>query len=91
MFEQKGCPWCAKWDREIGPIYAKSDEGKRVPLRRVDIDSPRPSDLAALGHIRYTPTFVVMDVGKEVGRITGYPGDDMFWGLLGQILAKLPQ
>lgn len=91
MFEQKGCPWCAKWDREIAPIYPKSAEGERLPLRRVDIDQPRPADLASLGPIRYTPSFVALEGGKEVGRITGYPGDDVFWGLLGQIMAKLPQ
>ena len=35
------------------------------------------------------PTFVLFDEGREIGRITGYPGDDAFWGLLGKMLADM--
>ena len=24
MFRRDGCSWCAKWDREIAPIYPKT-------------------------------------------------------------------
>ena len=40
VFEQKGCVWCQRFDREIAPTYPKTDEGKRAPLRRVDIGKP---------------------------------------------------
>jgi len=46
MFEQAGCSWCEAFDREIAPIYHKTAEGQRAPLRRVDIDQPVPQDLA---------------------------------------------
>ncbi len=26
----------------------------------------------------------------EVGRIVGYPGEDHFWGLLGELFQRLP-
>jgi thioredoxin-related protein len=39
--------------------------------------------------VRYTPTFVVVDHGHEVGRITGYIDDESFWGLLDALAAKL--
>ena len=42
-----------------------------------------------LDDLTFTPTFAVVENGWEVGRIRGYPGDDFFWGLLGQILARL--
>lgn len=38
MFERDGCAWCAQWDREIGPIYPKTQEAQRFPLRRVNLD-----------------------------------------------------
>ena len=38
MFRRAGCPWCAAWDREIGPIYAKTEVGQRTPVRHVDLD-----------------------------------------------------
>lgn len=82
MFEQEGCPYCAQWDRNVGRVYAKTDEAAILPLRRVDLHATRPADLRAIGGVRFTPTFVVMHCGKEVARITGYLGDEQFWGLL---------
>jgi hypothetical protein len=89
MFEQAGCEWCAKFDREIAPIYPKTEEGQRAPLRRVNIDQPLPKDLAFIQVERLTPLFVMVDKGREVGRIRGYPGDDNFWGLLGVLIKRL--
>lgn len=82
MFEADDCPWCAQWNAEVGVIYAKTEEGRELPLRRVDIHGPRPSDLAWINRITFTPTFVLVDSGREFGRVTGYPGEDNFWGLL---------
>ncbi len=91
MFESKICEWCDAWHAEIGPIYPKTDEGKRAPLRTVDIHDARPGDLTDIDGIRFTPTFVLLaDDGNEIGRINGYPGEDFFWGLLGELIAKLP-
>jgi thioredoxin-related protein len=89
MFEAAGCPYCARWNREIAPIYPKTEEGKRAPLRRVDIAAPRPADLAGIANIVYTPTFVLLEDGREIGRIVGYRGDEVFWSLLAELFAKL--
>jgi hypothetical protein len=90
MFEDRGCAWCAAWHEEIGPIYPKTAEGRRAPLRRVDLGEARPPDLSELRAITYTPTFVLLEQGEEVGRILGYPGEDFFWGLLGELIERLP-
>jgi len=89
MFDEAGCPWCARWEREIGPIYPKTAEGKRAPLRQVDI-SDQPRDGSLQTPVRFTPTFVMLVSGQEVGRIEGYPGEDFFWMLLGQLVETLP-
>ena len=34
----------------------------------------------------FTPTFVLVEDGKELGRIEGYAGDEFFWFLLGRLL-----
>jgi hypothetical protein len=90
MFERAGCPWCARWNREIGPIYPKTSEGQLAPLRRIDIQAGR-SDLVLATPVRFTPTFVLADQGREVGRITGYMSEDFFWGLLTDMLARIPR
>jgi len=89
MFEQKGCVWCQRFDREIEHAYDKTTEGKRAPLRRVDIAKPQPADLAFAKRERFTPVFVLVDNGREFGRIRGYPGDTFFWGLLANMMERL--
>jgi thioredoxin-related protein len=89
VFEQAGCVWCETFDRDIAPIYPKTVEGQRAPLRRVNIDHILPSDLAFLETERLAPVFVLVEKGQEIGRIRGYPGEDHFWGLLGALIRKL--
>lgn len=89
MFEQAGCAWCQVFDREIAPVYPKTTEGQRAPLRRVTLGEPLPADLAFIDTERLTPLFVLVDKGREIGRIRGYPGEDHFWGLLGALIKKL--
>ncbi len=89
MFEQAGCPWCQKFDREIGPIYGKTEEGLRAPLRHVDIEKALPPDLAFVQVERFTPVFVLVDKGREIGRIRGYGGEEMFWTQLYMLMQKL--
>ena len=82
MYRRAGCPYCLAFDREIGPIYPKTDIGKRVPLRHVDIDKDADKSVKLKSPIRYTPTFVVVEDGQEKARIEGYPGEFFFWGVL---------
>jgi len=88
MFERAGCVWCARFDAEIAPIYGKTEESQAAPLRRVDLGRPLPADLARIDPGAFTPTFVVVDEGREIGRIRGYPGDAFFFGLLNRILTS---
>lgn len=89
MFEKAGCPWCKSFDREIAPVYPKTDEGLRAPLRRVDIDAALPADLAFIQVERLTPLFVLVHKGREIGRIRGYGGEEMFWMQLFMLMEKL--
>ncbi|HEX2843167.1 hypothetical protein [Hyphomicrobium sp.] len=84
MVEEPGCRFCRQWDAEIGGGYRKTSEGRFAPLKRVRREDPEVKGLAP---IVYTPTFVVMRSGEELGRITGYPGADYFYEELRPILA----
>lgn len=89
MFERKGCIWCQRWDRDVGATYGKTQESKLLPLRRVDLDRRETGNILLAGPVLFTPTFIVVDNGREVGRITGYMSEDSFWGLLGTYADKL--
>ena len=88
MIDRIGCEWCEAWDREIGPIYPLTDAGRRAPLMRSNIRSPLPDGVSLDRPARFTPTFVLLRDGAEIGRIDGYPGEDFFWGLLDAMLER---
>lgn len=87
MAEEKGCMWCARWSAEIGPIYPKTPEGRTAPLMRYDLHAQTP-DFTLARPVHFTPTFLLVKDGQEVGRIEGYPGEDFFWGLLGMMFER---
>lgn len=90
MVERDGCHWCERWNKEIAHIYPKTAEGRRAPLRRVDIHA-LPDDVAFTSHPVFTPTFVLVDNGQELGRLEGYAGPDFFWHLLSGLLNAHPE
>ena len=91
MVETRGCAWCIIWHREIGPAYPRTAEGRRAPLRTVDLSRLDELQLELTGgRVTATPTFILVEDRREVGRIVGYPGAEFFWHLLGEQLAKLP-
>ena len=87
MAEEDGCMWCARWHEEIGPIYPKTAEAGIAPLQSYDLHSDQP-DVAFERRVLFTPTFILVDEGKELGRIEGYPGEDLFWGLLSMMFEQ---
>ncbi len=89
MFNSPVCEWCEVWEEEIGVFYDKTADARVAPVRRIDIDAERTGALKDIRPIIYTPTFVVIDGGAEIGRITGYPGEDFFWWMLGGLTAEL--
>ncbi|MFN3347935.1 thioredoxin family protein [Pseudorhodoplanes sp.] len=86
MYRRAGCPYCLAWDREIGPVYPKTEIGKTLPLRQVHLDRGKDSSVELKSPIIYTPTFVLVEDGKEKARIEGYPGEFFFWGVLEKLL-----
>ena len=86
MAEEPGCIWCAHWHAEIGPIYPKTGEGAAAPLRRINLQDPVPGDIVLARQVNFTPTFILLIDGNEKSRIEGYPNEEFFWALLGQML-----
>lgn len=84
-----GCMYCQMWREEILPIYPKTAEGKRLPLREVNLDKGMPDDLKHLAYPSFTPTFIIVDgENQEVGRILGY-NSEFFWGFVQKFIRKI--
>lgn len=85
MVERDGCKYCIDWNREIAPKYPKSAEGRFAPLQRVKSGD---SALKGFNPVIYTPTFLVVRNGEEIGRVTGYAGQMYFYEELDEQLVK---
>jgi len=76
MFDAPGCEFCERFEQEVGGAYGLTEEGRLAPLARRALDDGVPGHLALAEPVLYTPTFVLLRDGREVGRITGYPGNE---------------
>lgn len=85
MVDEPGCVYCRKWDAEIGRGYGRTAQGRFAPLVRV---RRKARELANLNPVIYTPTFILVRRGEEMGRITGYPGAEYFYSELDALLAQ---
>jgi thioredoxin-related protein len=89
MVDQRGCSYCVRFNKELAPAYASTPAGQIAPLRRVSPFKKWPADLANIKPITFTPVFILIDDGREVGRFFGYNGAENFWSQLNPLLAKL--
>jgi len=90
VVDREGCVYCERFEAEIAGAWPNTPEGESAPLRRVDLHGPWPEDLAGIARPTVTPTFVLLDDdGREVDRLLGYPGDEHFWFLVGEMLERL--
>ena len=88
MVDQQGCHYCEAWLDEIGPAYPKTAEGKFAPLLRRDISDGAPEGGSYARSVNFTPTFILMEEGRGLARIEGYPGEDFFWPILTKLLTE---
>ncbi len=79
MVTSPSCPWCDAFEEDVGHIYGKTPESAQFPLHRIDYFTKFTAPLAHIKAASVTPTFIVIKDHQEIGRIEGYPGDEMFW------------
>ena len=80
MFESPTCGTCKLFKREVLPIYAESPAGKVFPLWVAEMGGKVPFRLSE--PVTFTPTFVWVDNGVEVGRFAGYFGKAQFFNIV---------
>lgn len=83
------CGACMKWQHDIGPIYAKTQESKSLPLITVTLHDwqagQHPLATCDIGPVLGTPTFIQVFQCQELDRIVGYSNDELFWLALGRM------
>ncbi len=88
MFETKSCNYCKIFTRDVLPHFQMSRLSFKVPFQDVDIDKEGMGGYKLKYRIVSTPTFTMLNRGKEVGRITGYLPKKKFFRAVRYLLRK---
>lgn len=87
MIEQVGCSYCVAFNRDIAPIYEKTELGTSAPLVHADLRGDLPEGVTLASRPFVTPTFILLGPdGQEISRMTGFPGEDFFWPYVTQMI-----
>jgi hypothetical protein len=86
--EWMDCGYCKIFNRQMAWAYTSSAIGKKVPLRRLDILRRWPADLKQVNRPSYTPVFILVENGREVGRFDGYTSPQGFKQNLQRLLLR---
>lgn len=89
MFELEQCAPCQLFEKQIGRIYDRTEESRIAPLHRLAFGTP-PPEYAYVRPPAVAPSFVLVDHGRELGRIEGYTSDELFWMNLSTQLRLIP-
>ena len=85
MFSNESCSYCQKFMQEVELEYHDMIYAKKLPLRIIETKGRPPQwfqkavDEGNINAINSVPTFVVWDGAREVARLTGYAGKDVFY------------
>ena len=85
MFSNESCSYCQKFMNEVELEYHDTMYAKKLPLRIIETKGRPPLwfqkavDEGNINAINSVPTFVVWDGAREVARLTGYAGKDVFY------------
>lgn len=77
VYEDPSSDICQIFRQRIVPAF-RAARGTKVPMRFIDITTMVSDTPGLNGQITVVPTAVVMQDGREVGRIVGYWGPEAF-------------
>jgi len=80
--------WCGPCQM-MKPVFASVSEEYTGKLKFLKLDTQSESGLAAKFGIQGIPAFVILNNGKEVGRIVGYMDEDNFKSKIDSVLSQL--
>ena len=86
-FYSDTCAYCKAWENEIADIYVKTEFENEYKLSFIEFSrnvDPKKYGISLI--VKGTPTFIFMKDQKEVGRIEGYNGKELFWWQVDEIV-----
>ena len=87
VFEIGGCKYCTAFRDNLGARYLASTTNAVAPMRYVDVGRLEPGAFQLQSEITTVPTIVLLQDGREIDRVEGYPLSEMLFGMVKSRLA----
>lgn len=88
VVEAPACGLCRLFRDKVLPAYKLSPRSSEALLRFVDVSRMDPAQIDLSEPIEVVPTVVLMRDGRELDRITGYTGPELFLRTVNQMLQR---
>lgn len=88
VLEVPGCIYCRVFRRDVLPAYEISARAREVPMRFIDLNDIDEDKMGLTSPVDVVPTVVLMQDGREVGRITGYLGPESFFHSVSHMMGQ---
>lgn len=88
VIETLNCAYCRVFRRELLPAYAASSRAKDMPIRFLKVNEVGRAGISLRQPISIVPTTLVLEEGREIGRIPGLTGHDTFFRAIQMILRQ---
>ena len=89
-FYSDTCAYCKVWENEIANIYLKTEFEDEFKLSFINFFSNVELEEYGISKIvKVTPSFIFVKDKKEVGRIEGYKGQELFWWQVDDVIANI--
>lgn len=82
VFEIGGCKYCSAFRDNLAARYLASTTNQAAPMRFVDVGRLDPQSFHLRSDINTVPTIVLMQDGREIDRVEGYPLPEMLFGMV---------
>ncbi len=86
VLEVDGCIYCDVFRRRLLTAYEASKQGKKAPIRFVDINDPALGDIGLTQPVGMVPTFIMLENNQEIGRSPGLMGKQDFFRAIDYLL-----
>lgn len=90
VLEVSGCLYCDLFRRDVVPTYTASTRARSVPMRFVDLEHGSLDAFELRGPIETVPTIVLLDGHREVGRLAGHVGPEIFFHAVDRLMSSAP-
>ena len=90
VLEVASCIYCQLFRRDVLPTYKATTHAKSIPMRFVDLDHGALDAIQLSKPIETVPTVILLHDHREVGRVAGHVGPELFLHAVNRLLSQAP-